>query len=105
MKLTFEEYAKMTFGERYTNVQDRLDDLAEQIRDAEGQLSEEREAKIWRAFADLEEAVKDYKELLKEETREYLSLRRNLDMISKSYYGMEEDLKELRRKWEKKKSE
>ena len=81
MKMTFEEYAKMSFGKRYTNVEDRLDDLAEVLRETD--LSERKEGEIWRAFADLENAIDEYKALLMDETREYLHLRKGLDMLWK----------------------
>ena len=90
MKLKFEDYAKMCFGKRYTAVEDRLDDLAEILREC--RMDERTECEIWRAFADLENAIEAYKDLLKDETREYLILRKGLEMVSTKIYEKEKNI-------------
>lgn len=89
MIVKFEDYAKMTFGKRWADVDDALDNLADEIRETEWQMADS--GKLWRAFAEMENAVERYRDLLKDETREYFKMFEAQDYSTKKIFELEHE--------------
>ena len=94
--IDYKEYAKMVYGEPYTDVEDALDDLADEIRDIDWQLMDS--GKLWRSFAAVDNAVENYRGLLKHEIMEYFKMLNGQMMMSKKINALEKENARLKEK-------